>query len=169
MFAGGGQTGGRRRDLNAELNLVPFIDLLSTCICFLLVTAVWMQIGALQIKQSRGTDAPAEVTPFDLDIRFSSAQALILQFKKSGKVIKRAELKADSSPDLLQKLDNQLDGLVAAVTGKVESAPANAPSPISAGMIAPHHDVPYGDLVSVIDILRKHRIVNLGVMPTGGA
>ena len=37
----GGGGGGRGRNQNAELNLVPFIDLLSACITFLLATAVW--------------------------------------------------------------------------------------------------------------------------------
>ena len=49
-------TGGRgKKGLNAELNLVPFIDLLSMCICFLLMTAVWVQIGVLDVKQGIGT------------------------------------------------------------------------------------------------------------------
>jgi biopolymer transport protein ExbD len=43
---------GRGRSLYAELNLVPFIDLLSTCITFLLATAVWVQTQALDIEQA---------------------------------------------------------------------------------------------------------------------
>jgi biopolymer transport protein ExbD len=33
--------------LNVELNLVPFIDLLSSLTLFLLVTAVWTQVGTI--------------------------------------------------------------------------------------------------------------------------
>ena len=33
--------------LNTELNLVPFIDLLSSLVLFLLITAVWVQISAI--------------------------------------------------------------------------------------------------------------------------
>jgi biopolymer transport protein ExbD len=33
--------------LNVELNLVPFIDLLSSLVLFLLVTAVWLQVGSV--------------------------------------------------------------------------------------------------------------------------
>jgi biopolymer transport protein ExbD len=39
--------GGGKRSANAELNLVPYIDLLSTLICFLLITAIWQQIDAI--------------------------------------------------------------------------------------------------------------------------
>jgi biopolymer transport protein ExbD len=35
------ETKGGKRSLDANLNLVPFIDLLSACIAFLLMTAVW--------------------------------------------------------------------------------------------------------------------------------
>ena len=45
----GGGGGGRGRNLNAELNLVPFIDLLSALITFLLATAVWSQTEAMKV------------------------------------------------------------------------------------------------------------------------
>jgi biopolymer transport protein TolR len=43
---------GRGKGMNFELNLVPFIDLLSVCITFLLATAVWAQIYSLQVDQA---------------------------------------------------------------------------------------------------------------------
>ena len=45
---------GGKKALDAELNLVPFIDLLSCCISFLLITAVWTQIAGLQVSSSGG-------------------------------------------------------------------------------------------------------------------
>ena len=39
---------GRKKPVDAELNLVPFIDLLVCCICFLLITAVWTKMAQLQ-------------------------------------------------------------------------------------------------------------------------
>lgn len=35
-----------------DLNLVPFIDLMSVCIIFLLISAVWTQISMLQLGNS---------------------------------------------------------------------------------------------------------------------
>src|SRR5512138_1771090 len=51
--------GGRRKkkSLDAVINVVPAIDLLSCCITFLLYTAVWTQISRLQVMQL-GTGAP---------------------------------------------------------------------------------------------------------------
>ena len=40
------------RDTQVDLNIVPFIDLLSVCIIFLLVTAVWTQVSMIQIGAS---------------------------------------------------------------------------------------------------------------------
>jgi biopolymer transport protein TolR len=46
----GSKRGGRRT--NMELNLVPFIDLMSVLISFLLITAVWTQVSMIQIGSS---------------------------------------------------------------------------------------------------------------------
>lgn len=40
------------RPVNYELNIVPFIDLMSVCIIFLLLTAVWTQVSMIQIGSS---------------------------------------------------------------------------------------------------------------------
>jgi biopolymer transport protein TolR len=51
-----GKTGkGRKKNMNFELNLVPFIDVLSTCICFLLVTAVFINLGSFHTNQAVGS------------------------------------------------------------------------------------------------------------------
>lgn len=40
------------RTVSTELNLVPFIDLMSVCIIFLLITAVWTQVSMIQLGTS---------------------------------------------------------------------------------------------------------------------
>jgi biopolymer transport protein TolR len=42
---------GRRKNLNAELLLVPYIDLLTCMVAFLLITAVWTQLARLEVQQ----------------------------------------------------------------------------------------------------------------------
>jgi len=44
-----------RRSLDAPINLVPYIDLMVTIITFLMMTAVWTQITALEVQN--GSDA----------------------------------------------------------------------------------------------------------------
>ena len=41
-----------KRTSVVELNLVPFIDLMSVCIIFLLITAVWTQVSMIQLGSS---------------------------------------------------------------------------------------------------------------------
>src|SRR5476651_1199645 len=62
----GSNDGGRNRNVDVDLNLVPFIDLMSTCISFLLITAVWTQVSMIQIGSSvfgKKTDSGEIVQP----------------------------------------------------------------------------------------------------------
>jgi biopolymer transport protein TolR len=45
-------TGGSGKNVNVDLNLVPFIDLMSVMITFMLLTAVWTQISMIQMGSS---------------------------------------------------------------------------------------------------------------------
>ena len=45
---------GGKKSLDASINLVPFIDLLSCCISFLLITAVWTQLARIDVTQKGG-------------------------------------------------------------------------------------------------------------------
>jgi biopolymer transport protein TolR len=58
-------SGGNRgkKALDAELNLVPFIDLLCSLISFLLMTAVWTQIARLELKQGNAAPPDPNSTP----------------------------------------------------------------------------------------------------------
>jgi len=42
---------GGKKALDAAINLVPFIDLLSCCISFLIITAVWTQLARMNVTQ----------------------------------------------------------------------------------------------------------------------
>jgi len=48
----GGKCG--RKSVDSNVNMVPMIDLLISVIAFLLMTAVWVQTGALQAQQPKG-------------------------------------------------------------------------------------------------------------------
>src|SRR4051812_34759369 len=60
------ETGGKagRKAVNADLNLVPYIDLLTCMVAFLLITAVWSQLARLEVHQKSqgqaGEDTPPE-------------------------------------------------------------------------------------------------------------
>jgi biopolymer transport protein TolR len=66
-MAGGMELGasskGGKKALDAAINTVPFIDLMAVTIAFLIMTAVWTQVGRLQVDQSGGVDDPATQEP----------------------------------------------------------------------------------------------------------
>ncbi|MDE0119688.1 MAG: biopolymer transporter ExbD [Bdellovibrionales bacterium] len=68
------EMGGDKKNIAVELNLVPFIDLMSVCIIFLLITAVWTQISMIQLGSSlyaKKTEAsPLEEPPPYANIPF---------------------------------------------------------------------------------------------------
>lgn len=161
-MAGGGNTtigSSRRKSLDAEVNLVPFIDLLSMCICFLLMTAVWIQVGSLHVKQSHGTDGvAAQKSQFDLEVKFLSSKDLTITVKQGPKTVKNFTVKEADNAKMLAQADQTIQSWLKSAGGSGKDLVASA-------MITPKNGVPYGDLVGVLDVLRRNQIVNLGVVP----
>src|SRR4026208_1379053 len=60
---------GGKKPLNADLNLVPYIDLLTCMVAFLLITAVWSQLARLNVHQ-KGQGQAGEDTPPDKVFRW---------------------------------------------------------------------------------------------------
>jgi len=52
---------GDKKSVNVELNIVPFIDLMSCLTAFLLVTAVWVQIAQLDLKPKGKSRDPSQI------------------------------------------------------------------------------------------------------------
>lgn len=56
--------GGGKKSANFELNLVPYIDLMSTLICFLLMTAIWQELDAMSSNSPpKATSEASDSTP----------------------------------------------------------------------------------------------------------
>lgn len=77
---------GGDRGATVDLNLVPIIDLMSVCIIFLLITAVWTQVSMIQIGSSiygkKNSDEklekpPKVEIPFRLDVRTDGYRLII--------------------------------------------------------------------------------------------
>ncbi len=154
---------GAKKELDFELNLTSLIDLLSTCTCFLLISAVWIQIGTVEIKQSHGTEAAAAAKDsFDLDLVFKSASDLHLQLKKDGKPVKGIDVKADTNEAMLIKLNEAIANQILNKDNKSKKMT------IAVATVTPKSTVNYGQLVSTLDVLRKNQIVNIGVLTAKG-
>jgi biopolymer transport protein ExbD len=58
----GPASSGKKKPLDTTINLVPFIDLMAVTISFLIMTAVWTQIGRLQVSGAGGPSDSADDT-----------------------------------------------------------------------------------------------------------
>lgn len=77
---------GNKRESSFELNLVPFIDLMSVMITFLLITAVWTQVSMIKLGSSiygkQNTEEtppppPRADVPFRLDVKETGYRIII--------------------------------------------------------------------------------------------
>lgn len=151
-----------KKELNAELNLTPFIDLLSTCVCFLLITAVWIEIAAIEIKQSHGTEAQSSANKaYELDVVYQNENTLRLNLKRGGKRAKSFKIEGSDFKEMLSNMSSTLKNSILKFNKKdivIESA-----------TITPRSDIDYGNMVLTLDVLRKNQITNIGVLSTRNA
>lgn len=147
-----------KKHLDFELNLIPFIDLLSTCICFLLLTAVWLNVGSMNVKQAVGGQ-PAAETPKkptlwvflgdkgEMTLETRDAQTLPANMRKL-KLAGGAEGKSN-----LQQLAAQLDLM------------KKAEPELKTALIQPRAQTAYEDIIDLMDQFKKSGLGDLGVVP----
>ena len=99
--------GSNKRESSFDLNLVPFIDLMSVMITFLLITSVWSQVAMIKLGSSiygkqNTEDEPLEKppradVPFRLDVKSTGYRIIIakqtIQIPKVNNKFDRATLK----------------------------------------------------------------------------
>ncbi|MEM7137592.1 MAG: biopolymer transporter ExbD, partial [Myxococcota bacterium] len=74
--------GSGKKAVNQEIPLIPFIDLLLCCVMFLLATAVWNQLAAMNANQQvPGQASTEDAPPEDEQVK------LILQVRNAGYVL----------------------------------------------------------------------------------
>jgi biopolymer transport protein TolR len=144
---------GGKKLLDAEINLVPFIDLLSCCISFLLITAVWTQIAGLQVASS-GAPPVEQKQEATVDLK------LLLTEKGYALTMPGAQLDipkvtgADGQPQFDRK----------ALAEKIRTVKATLPEQ-SAITVQPEDAVAYDDLVSTVDTCLGEQLRNVTVAP----
>ena len=139
---------GGKKPLDAELNLVPFIDLLSCCISFLLITAVWTQIAGLQVSSSGGPPEP-QTKQETIDVR------LLLNDKGYQLTMAGASIE---NPKLNGGFDRK------ALGEKLKTLKTSLPDQTSI-TVQPEDSVPYADLVETVDTAMGEQLRNVTVAP----
>jgi biopolymer transport protein ExbD len=147
-----GSAKGKKKELDAELNLVPFIDLLSCCISFLLITAVWTQIAGLQVASSGGPpDQQKETQTIDVKLALTE-KGYGLQM--AGANIDIPKINGKNGPEYDKK----------ALVEKLKTLKASLPDQ-QAITVQPQDDVAYEDLVATVDLAVGNQLRDVTVAP----
>lgn len=145
------------KHLDFEINLIPCIDLLSVLICFLLLTAVWLNVGSMNVKQAVGGQSAAETEKKPVLWVFMGQNGeLNFNVQDSNKVpAKFAKLKLDGLEGKANtdKLAQVLGELTA-----VEPA-------LKTALIQPQAQSSYEDIIALMDEFKKKGLIDLGVAP----
>lgn len=150
--AGGG---GGKKQLNVELNLVPFIDLLTCLICFLLMAAVWIQIGKISVTQS-GQGAPTEQTPEERE-RLN----LVVAITPQGFLVTGNGQTLEGG-DILKK-DNQYD--FERLGQKLKEVHGLFPEKNDI-VVMSEDTIQYQDLINTMDVCLANNYMNISVSGT---
>jgi biopolymer transport protein TolR len=145
-----------KKSLEGELNLIPFIDLLSVCICFLLITAVWIQVGSLSTKQAVGGQAAEDN---------QKKPTLWVFMQDAGQVIldaRDAKIPTALSKVKVQGIDGKPD--YAKISQLVNQIKASEPG-LRTALIQPIAATVYEDIVDLMDQFKKAGMIDLGVSP----
>ncbi len=141
------EQGGRKtkkKSLDATINVVPAIDLLSCCITFLLYTAVWTQISRLQVQQL-GTGAPEpQVTEQQKTLLVTLAMG------ERGFNLSTSGGESVDIPTLGRDAENRIRFDLKVLGERLKQLKGNYPD-TSAITVQAEDTVSYGDLVQVID------------------
>ena len=133
--------GGGKKNVDSEIPLVPFIDLLLCCIMFLLVTAVWNKLARIDANQQQpGREAPMDAPEEEENIR------LFLQVKNTGYVLAATDGTNIDIPKNGEDFD--LEGLREKLRDRREQEPNRRDL-----IVAPEDGVMYQDVVAAMDIV----------------
>jgi biopolymer transport protein ExbD len=142
---------GGKRSLDAALNLVPFIDLLSCCIAFLLITACWSQLAHLPASHAGAGDSE-HATPSERPTVTVGADGYVLELGGAAHEIPRARGAWD-----VERLAQLLRG-------------ARPRFPDDAGVsLRARDDVPYAEVVRAMDAILGARFVAIDLDGLDGA
>ncbi len=146
----------RKKHLDFEINLIPCIDLLSVCICFLLLTAVWLHVGAMNVKQAVGGQPASETAKKPtMWVALSATGDLNLDVRDSHLNAKLAKLHV---PAVQGRPDFKALAMI------VQEIKAQEPA-MNTALLQPQAAAVYEDIIDVMDQFKKSGVVDLGVSP----
>lgn len=147
---------GGKKPLDASINLVPFIDLLSCCISFLLITAVWTQLARMDVTQKgQGAAGSTDEKPPEPQVQ------LTLFIDKDGYTF--AKSTGETTPIPMQGDDYDYVKLADTLKDAKSAYPDKNDIQIKAD-----DEVIYNKIVRTMDIVLSAKFPDIGLSDKGG-
>lgn len=147
----------KSKNLDFEINLLPFISVLAVCLSFLLLTSSWTQIGTLSLSQALGTEGAGVA---------KNPQAIWVQFENDGSAnvsVKQGDQLKDSLKFInLRAKKSRLD--ILHLENFAKKIKAELPG-LNIALILPAPRSSYEDIVAAMNVFKKLDIKDVGIAP----
>lgn len=142
-----------KKSIDFEVNLVPFIDMLSTCLSFLLLTMVWTYVGTVDTNQAIGAETASGNNPPSLVVQLDKDNSFDFQLKdvKSGN--RNFLIRAEKGEANWSKV------------GTFLSALRKEYPEITTSVVLTRPKVTYGHIIQTVDQLKKAEFKDVGISP----
>ncbi|MDB2426083.1 biopolymer transporter ExbD [bacterium] len=140
----------RKKELDFEINLLPIISLLAVLICFLLLSAVWVQFGSQNLKFAYGKSSPSKnASVIQTQIDKGNNIYLSVTNSKDRVLYKRTIRSINKNPNY-KRLDRVIKF-------------ANKKKNLNAAIISPSEGTKYEDIIKIMDLLKASSITDVGI------
>ncbi len=137
-----------------ELNLIPFIDMLSACLSFLLLTAVWTYVGTVDTTQAIGAESTAgQDNPPSVAVQMDKDNSFDFQLKDVKTSQRKFSVRSLRGKPNWEKVDELL-----------KSIKAQNPE-IKTSVVLFRPEVTYGNTMRIVDALKRAEIKDVGISP----
>lgn len=155
-------TGDGKKSVNVELNIVPFIDLMSCLTAFLLVTAVWVNIAQINIQPKGKNRDTQQVQQDDETVTLSVLVQSDRIWVGLSRVNEFQEIPKKGDQQDWEKLESTLK------EHKASAFFADRSNIEVAGESTTQAPVPYQDVIQTMDVAIKVGFIDVGLTDPAG-
>jgi biopolymer transport protein ExbD len=155
---------GDKKSVNVDLNIIPFIDLMSCLTAFLLVTAVWVNIAQLDLKPKGKSRDPSQIKEDEEKVVLS----ILIQPDKIWLV--QSRIGEQQAIDRTGEPANYWGQFEASLSDLKKSAffIDRADLELAAESISTDQQVVYQDLIWAMDLAKKTGFTDIGLTDRDG-
>jgi biopolymer transport protein TolR len=144
----------RTKSVDFEVNLLPVISVLAVCICFLLLTAVWVHVGTIDTAQAIGAESASGANnPPSIVIQLDKDNSFDIQLKDVKTNNRHFRIGATKGAANWGKVNSFLSSL------------HDKHPEIKTSVVLTRPQVSYGHTIKTVDALKKVNIMDVGISP----